>query len=204
MEASITLAYESTNVYLHEVPLRMEQSFPGDSVPLGREAEYSSQRRVSLLLSCLEATKSFLDCFLRIPQEVIVRHSTLERGQLLHAVTILLKIALGTNLGLDNFSLREACNVSYYLDALSEHIGSMSCNTSDEGCPDSSSAVKAQAERLKSWYERTEFFEQAGAPSNVKDMSPLQFVEIAKEEQLMNIDLGNLDLSFLDAGSFWV
>lgn len=201
--ASITLAYESTNVYLHEVPLHMEQSIARSSVPPVHEAEYLSQRRISLLLSCLEATKSFLDCFLRTPPELIVRHSTLERGQLLHAITVLFKVAFCTTLGLDNFPLREACNVSYYLDALAEHLGSMSSNTPDEGFPDSFSTIKAQAERLKSWYERTEFFEQAGTPSGVKDMSPLQFVEIAKEEQLMNFDLGNIDFSFLEGASFW-
>ena len=106
------LAYEDTNVYLHEVSLHMEHSLATSSVSPGRETQYSSQRRISLLLSCLEATKSFLDCFLRTPPELIVRHSTMEKGQLAHAMTVLIKIAFCKNLGLDNFPLREACNVS--------------------------------------------------------------------------------------------
>ncbi|KAF6227633.1 hypothetical protein HO173_012073 [Letharia columbiana] len=200
--ASIMLAYESTCVYLHEVSLHMEHSFATSPVPLGREAGDSSQRRISLLLSCLEATKSFLDYFLQIPPRLILRHCTFERGRLAHAVTVLIKIAFCASPGLENFPLREACNVSYYLDALTEHLGSMSANLPDDGCPDSFSAFKAMGERIKSWYERMEFFEQVGSPSDLKDMSPLQFVEIAKEEQSTNFDLSNLDFSFFEAGSF--
>lgn len=197
------LAYEDTNVYLHEVSLHMEHSLATSSVSPGRETQYSSQRRISLLLSCLEATKSFLDCFLRTPPELIVRHSTMEKGQLAHAMTVLIKIAFCKNLGLDNFPLREACNVSRYLDAVAEHLGRASANVPDDGHPDSFSVFKAQAERIKGWYEGTEFFEQVGTPSDLKDMSPLQFVEISKEDQSMNFDVGNLDFSFLEAGNFW-
>lgn len=201
---SVTLAHENTNVYLHEVCLHMEHSIAMmSSVPLGREAADLSQRRISLLLSCLEATKSFLDYFLRMPAGLIVRHSTVERGQLAHVITVLIKVAFSSNLGLDNFPLREACNVSYYLDALVRHLGSISANLPNEGHPDSFSAFKAMAERIKSWYENTEFFEQVGSPSDLKDMSPLQFVEIAKEEQSMNFDLSNLDISFLVAGNLF-
>ncbi|KAL9066243.1 MAG: hypothetical protein Q9161_007700 [Pseudevernia consocians] len=197
------LTYENTNVYLHEVSLQMEQSLAMSSVPQGREAEYSPQRRIGLLLSCLEATKSFLDCFLRTSPELIARHSTTERGQLAHAMGVLIKISFCTNLGLDNFPLREACNVSHYLDALAEHLGSSTANLPDDGCPESFSAFKAMSERIKSWYERTEFLEQVGSPSDLTDMSPLQFVEIAKEEQWMNFDINNMDFSFLEASNFW-
>lgn len=203
VKASIKLTYENTNIYLHEVALHMEHSVATSSVLRGREAADLSQRRIRLLLSCLEATKSFLDCFLQTPAELIGRHSTMERGQLAHAATILIKLAFSTNLGLDNFPLREACNVSYYLDALAEHLGSISARLPDDGCPDSFSVLKTMTERIKSWYESTEFFEQAGSPSDLKDMTPLQFVEIAKEEQSMSFDLGNLDISFLDAGNLF-
>ena len=117
----------------------------------------------------------------------------------MRAVTVLIKLSFCKNLGVDSFPLREACNVSYYLDALSGHLGRMSAGKPDE---DSVSTFKTMTERVKSWYESTEFFEQAGAPSDLKDMSPLQFIEIAKEEQSMNFDLGNLDFSFLGAGNF--
>lgn len=201
----MTLTYENINIYLYEVSLHMEQSFVTSQVPLGRDVEDLSQRRSGLLLSCLEATKSFLDCFLRIPPGLVVRHSTLERGQMVYAVTVLIKVAFCTNSGLDNLSLREACNVNYYLDALAGHLGSASAGADipDEGCPDSFSVIKTMVERIKNWYVSTEFFEQTGTTSAVKGMSPLQFVEIAKEEQMMNFDLGSMEFSFLEAGNPW-
>ena len=200
VEASIKLTCENTNIYLHEVALYMEHSVTISSVPGGHEAADLSQRRIRLLLSCLEATKSFLDYLLQIPVAIILRQSTMDRGQLAHAATVLMKIAFSKNLGLDNFPLREACNVSYYLDAVVGHLGSTSASLPDDGSPDSFSALKIMAERIKSWYESTEFFEQVGSPSDLKDMSPMQFVEIAKEEQSMNFDLDNLDFSFLGPG----
>lgn len=88
--------------------------------------------------------------------------------------------------------------MSYYVDALAGHLSSTSFNDFDDVVPDSCLAFKTMAERVKQWYERTEFFEQVGTPSDVNDMSPLHFVKIAKEEQLMNFDFSNLDFSFLD------
>ena len=200
------LAYENTNIYIHEVSLHVEQSIGTSSMSLRRELEDSSQRRISLLLECLEATKTFLDFFLRIPPEDVIRHSTIERGQLAYAVTMLMKMAFHTSSGLDLLSLREACNVSYYLDAMAEHLSSASAsaNVPDEGWPDSFSAIKTMAGRIKSWYESTAFFEQTGTASAVKGMSAMQVVEIAKEEQqLTNFDLGNMDFAFLEAGNFF-
>ena len=181
----------------------MEHSIATGPASLRREAEDSSQRRINLLLSCLEATTSFMDCFLRIPPEILVKHSTLERGQMAYAVTVLLKLAFSTNLGLEKFPLREACRVTYYIDAMVEHLGSASANIADAGSEDSPASFKPMAERLKCWYERTEFFEQVGAPADLKDMSPLQFIEIAKEEQMMNFDLSSLDFSFLESSNSW-
>lgn len=199
----MVLAYENTNLYLHEIFLHIEHHIATGPESVRREAENSSQRRINLLLSCVEATRSYLDCFLRTPPELVAKHSTLERGQLAHAVTVLLKLAFCTNLGLEKYPLRELCNVSYYVDALVGHLCSGSANLPDEGLADSSSAFKTMAERIKSWYDRTEFFEQEGTAADLKDMSPLQFVEIAKEEQVINFDFGNLDFSFLEAGNFW-
>lgn len=201
-EASLNLAYHNISIYLHEVSLHMEHSVANHSVPLCHEAEKSSRRRINLLLSCLEATKLFLDYFLQIPQILCARHTTQEKGSLAHAVTVLIKLAFCSNSSPDSFSLREACNVSYYVDAVAAHMSSTSANDSEDEDPDSCSAIKTMAERIKNWYERTEFFEQAGTLSDLNDMSPVQFVKIAKEEHLMNFDFGNLDFSFLEGPNF--
>jgi len=162
----------------------------------------SSHRRANQLLRCLEATKSCLNFFLQIPPALSTRHSTQERGSLVHAISVLIKIAFCSDTGLDNFSLREACNVTYYIDALAGHIGGTCANDSDDDNPDSCSAIKAMAERVKDWYERTEFFEQAGTPSDLTNMSPMQFVKIAKEEPFITFDFNNIDFSFLDMPQF--
>ena len=204
MKASMKLAYEKVNIHLFEVSLHMDHSFATSPGPPGREAEGSPQRRTSLFLSCLDATKSYLNCYLRVPPEEIVRQSTFERGEMAYAITVLMKIAFCANSGFDTVSLREACNVSHYLDALGGHLGksSVSANIPDDaGCPDSFSAFKTMSERLKGWYESTELFEATGTTSSIKGMSPLQFVEIAKTEPLINFELGNMDFSFLETGN---
>ena len=201
----MSLAYERLNIYIYEVSLHMDHSFTTSPGPTGCEAEVSYQRRTSLLLSCLDATKSYLNCFLRVPPEEIARQATSEKGELAYAVGVLMKIALCANSEFDTVSLREACNVSYYFDALAEHLGksSASANIPDDAeCPDSSSAFKTKTERLKGWYESTEFFEPTGTTSSIKGMSALQFVEIAKQEPLINFELGSMDFSFLEMGNF--
>ena len=201
-KASMTLAYEKVNIYLYEVSLHMDHSFATSSGPPGREP--SHQRRTSLMLSCLDASKSYLNCFLRVPPEEIVKQSTFEKGELAYATGVLMKIALCANSGFDAVSLRQACNVSHYLDALAEHLGKSATSANipdDAGCPDSFSGFKTMAERLKSWYESTEFFEPTGTTSSINSMSALQVVEIAKQEPLINFDLGNMDFSFLETGN---
>lgn len=173
----------------------------GSALPF-RGAEDFSQRRITLLLSCLEATKSFLDYFLQLPADMVTKHSTQERGYLAHATMVLMKLAFCSNLGIENFSLREACNVLYYVDSLPLQLGDLDDEYLDDGQPDSFVSCKIMAERVKSWYERTEFYEQTGTPSDLKDMSPLQFVTIAKEEQLMNFDFTTMDFSFYEGLSF--
>lgn len=196
------LAYHNTNIYLHEISLRTETSPRSTPMSPTHGVNSYSHVRLNLLLSCLEATKSCLDYILQLPRELCSKNTTQEMGYLAHAITVLIKLAFCKHVGLDSTSLREACNVSYYVDAISVHVASTSRETED-GQPDSVSAQRAVGERLKSWYERAEIFEQAGTPEDLKDMSPLQFVEIAKEEQLMNFDFGDVDFSFLDGPSFW-
>ena len=196
------LAYEKVNIYLYEVSLHMDHFFTTSPGPLSREA--SHQWRTSLLLSCLDATKSYLNCFLRVPPEEIVKQSTFEKGELAYATGVLMKIALCSNSGFDAVSLRQACNVSHYLDAVGEHLGKSAASANipdDAGCPDSFSGFKIMAGRLKSWYESTEFFEPTGTTSSINSMSALQFVEIAKQETLINFDLGNMDFSFLETAN---
>lgn len=196
------LAYHNTNIYLHEISLRTEPSPRASPVSSAHGADSYSHVRLNLLLSCLEATKSCLDYILQLPRELCAKNTTQEMGYLAHAITVLIKLAFCRHVGLDSTSLREACNVSYYVDALSVHVASTSAGETDSGEPDSLSAQRAVAERLKSWYERAEIFEQAGTPEDLKDMSPLQFVKIAKEEYLLNFDFGNIDFSFLDGPNF--
>lgn len=196
------LAYHNTNIYLYEISLRTESSPRASLLSPTHGLDSYPHVRLNLLLSCLEATKSCLDYVLQLPRELCAKNTTQEMGYLAHAITVLIKLAFSKHAGLDSTSLREACNVNYYVDAISAHVASTGKETED-GQLDSVSAQRAVGERLKSWYERAEIFEQAGTPEDLKDMSPLQFVKIAKEEQLLDLDFGNIDFSFLDGPNLW-
>lgn len=129
----------------------------------------------------------------------------LEKGLVAHAIIVLIKLAFCTNTGPEAFSLRRACNVAYYLDALGAQVGSISITPVHAEHHDSFYKFRVLAERIKAWYERAESLEPIDfsemKPSDLKD--PLQLAQIGKYgEPLTNFDVGNLDLLFDEGYSY--
>ena len=202
---SILLAYDSTCIHLYQVSLHVSpEKMP--SISSDPEVPKHFGARMNLLIGCLEATKSFLDRYLRLSPTIIEHHSMLEKSQVAHAGLVLIKLAFCTTPGPETFPLRQACNVPYYLDALGAHVGSISVTSAQADYHDSFHKFKVVTQRVKAWYERAESFGSTVfsemKPFDIKE--PLQLAEIAKDEEpLMNFDIESMDFLFVEGSNFW-
>ena len=201
----ILLAYDSTCIHLHQVSLHVPQD---KSPSIGPYAELPKQSgaRVKLQTGCLEATKSFLDRYLQLSPHMIEHQSMLEKTRVAHAILVLIKLAFCTDPGPEPFPLRQACSVSYYLDALGIHVGNVSITPAHAEQHDSFHRFRLFTQRVKTWYERVESLEPTVTyetkPSDLKE--PLQLAQLAKEEDLLaNLDIGSMDFRSFEGYNFW-
>lgn len=203
--ASILLAYDSINIHLHQVPLRVSlDKSPSTNPDLELHKHLSA--RMNLLIGCLEATKSFLDRYSQLSPYIIEQHSMSKKALTAHAILVLINLAFFKNPGSETFPLQQACNVPYYLDALSAHVGNISVTPAHAEHHDSFYKFKVVTERIKAWYERAVSLE----PTILAEMKPsdlkqsCQLAQIAKDEELlMNFDIGNLDFLSVEGNNFW-
>ena len=170
-----------------------------------QELQRGPNMRTTLLFDCLEATKTFLDQYLQLPRQEVMGHSILQKGQIAHALVVLMKLAFSPNPGLEVSSWRQACRVEHYLDALGERAG---CVGTDHDVHDAFWHFKKIARLLKAWYQRIEMSGTSGSPAELKGMSPLQFAEIVRDDSSFNIDFtsmdfGGMDFLFLPGANFW-
>lgn len=123
---------------------------------------------------------------------------------------VLIRLAFCTNPGLDIVNFRQACSVSYYLDAVAEHVGRVSGTPDDAEHHDSFYRFKQMGNRIKAWYERAVSLEQNGSPhlqagslrpSDLKE--PSQLAEIGKAEQSVDFDMSSMDFLSLEGNDFW-
>lgn len=202
---AILLAYDKTCIYLHQISLQVSPDSSPSTVAQA-DLQQNSSARINLLIGCLEATKSFLNRSLQLPPKAIEHHSMLEKCTFFEAIMVLIKLSFCTIPGREPFPFRQACNVPYYLDAISAHIHSISATSVHAQHHDSFNEFNLRAQRIKAWYERASSSEPTifpeMKPSDLKE--PSQLMEIAKEEPLMNVDFGNLDFLFTEDGNnFW-
>lgn len=198
------LAYDSICIYLHQVSLHL---LPDKSSSTSSDAEgyKTSGTRMNLLVDCLEVTKSFLDRYLQLSPYTIEYHSMLEKGPVAQASLTLIKLALCPSPGPERFPLRQACKVTYYLDAMAALGDSISATSTYADHHGWFQRVKEIGARLRAWYEREESLESISCGTKPSDLKGrLQLAEIAKdEEQLMNFDIGSMDFLFADGNNFW-
>ena len=166
----------------------------------------NDQVRFTLLLSCLEAVKKFLDNYLRLPAGRVEFQSAMEKAHYTHAIIVLIKLSLckgaHSRLGLESFPLHQACKVSFYLDALADHVDSVNDSMGGVRDGDSFMDFKTLMKLIKTWYERMVFLEQASDAAELKDMGPMQLADIARRESAMDFDLNSLDFSFFQGPEF--
>lgn len=150
--------------------------------------------KMSLLVECLEAAKTFLDTYLSSPLDCIEVLSAYEEGQHKHVTIFLIKLAFQRGPDPDRFPLRQTCQVSFYLSASTVYFGSISSAMGGVRDGDSSTPIETVMERIKTWYERMELLDQPGvAGEEMKAMTPLEFADIAREEPAMDFDLDSWD-----------
>ena len=199
------LAYDKTCVYLHQVSLQVSPDISPSTVA-DADLQQSYSTRINLLIGCLEATKAFLNRYLQLPPKAIEHHPILEKCSFVEAIMVLIKLSFCTIPGREPFPFRQACNVPYYCDAIGAKIRSISATSVHAQPHDSYNEFNVRAQRIKAWYERASSLEPTifpeMKPSDLKE--PSHLMEIAKEEPLMNFDIGNLDFLFTEEGNdFW-
>ena len=203
LKAPMILAYQNLYIHLYEVCLMTKEPI-GDDLK-AQELQRGPNMRTTLLLDCLEATKTFLDQYLQLPRQEIMGHSILQTGQIAHALVVLMKLAFSPNPDLEVSSWRQACRVEHYLDALGERAGYVG---TDRDVHDAFWHFKKIAGLLKAWYQRLEMSGTSSSPAELKGMSPLQFAEIVRDDSSFNIDFtsmdsGGMDFLFLPGANFW-
>ena len=201
---SILLTYDKTCIYLHQVSLQVSLDKSSSTISdADLHRNYAS--RINLLIGCLEASKSFFNKYLQLAPKVVEHHSMLEKCSIAQAIMVLIKLSFCTIPGREPFPFRQACNVPYYLDALSAHVGNISVTSAHAKHHDSSNEFNGRIERIKAWYERAESLEPTLFPEmNPSDLKePSHLMEISKEAPLMNFDIGNLDFLFTEGNDFW-
>ena len=195
--AALLLAYESAKIYLYEVALHLDMN-PG-VLSADSTLESESPGRMALLIHCLDATKSFLDTYLRLSPDFMQYQPTGERGTQSHATIVLIRLAFVKYPGPDPFPLRQACNVRYYMDALADHLGSIQSTMGGVRDGENFIPFRDIMARAKSWYERMELLDNPEDFEDLRGMAPMDFANIIKREPAMSLDLGFLDFEFFQS-----
>ena len=187
------LAILHIRVYLYEIALHV----PPPSVPTSGslsslEDGLLATKYTNLLMQCLEKTKALMDFYIRMPIECFEKHTLLEKGYLGQAIIVLLKLAFITTGGVPEnpFPLRNDCNISHYLDCLADPSRNPHASTWQ---------FRDKMLRLKSWYDRVEYFNHDDGIQDMKNLSPSRLEEIAKGElPLFDMDWSTMDLMNFD------
>lgn len=186
------LAYDNIYIFLYEVCIMLNERSQATPEIVSQELQPTSSTRTNLFIKCLDAVKAFFNTYLQIPATELRGHSILEKGQLAHAMVVLVKLPFCTDTGLEANVWQQACDVESYLEALSEPV-----HTKSE-MHESNLQFKEAVARIKAWYQRMRYFGTPGAPTDLKTMSPLELVEITRKEPVLEMDLRDFDFSGMD------
>ena len=162
---------------------------------VGQGLQPTSTTRTDLFVHCLDAVKNFFNTYLQLPAKELRSHSILEKGQLAHAMVVLLKLPFCTDIGVEVSVWQQACDVESYLGALSDRVDRIHPKTEME---ESLCNFRDTLSRIKAWYQRMLYFGTSGTPTGLQIMSPLELAEIAGKEPVLDIDLSGFDFSGMD------
>lgn len=189
------LAYDNIYIYLYEVCIVLSERTQATPEIVCQGLQPTSPMRTNLFINCLDAVKKFFNTYLQISAIDSRGHSIVEKGQLAHAIVILIKLPFCTDTGLEASVWQQACDVESYLDALIDRLDLVP-NKSE--VPESISQFKDALARIKAWYQRMRYLGTPGAPTGLKSMSPWELIELTRKEPVLNMDLRDLDFGGMD------
>ena len=186
------LAYDNTYIHLYEVCIVLDEGTQATPETASQGLQPTSTTQTNLFIKCLDSMKNFFNRYLQIPAENLWSHSILEKGYLAHAMVILVKLPFCTDTGLEASVWQQACDVEFYLEALSDRIDRIHAKTQMHW------QFKDSISRVKAWYQRMLYFSTPATPIVLKTMSPLELVEVARKEPVLDMNLGDFDFSGMD------
>jgi len=138
-----------TEVGFHATNPSPFELMSGDSA----QSWYYSNARKEVLISCLQAAKDYLDFFLALPNKAILKFSLPDFLRLMYAVLVLGIFATDCGVPtLDGAFMRNASDLSHYLDALNTKTTSMITYTGSEENRDFVWHMRCIFQKTKSFY----------------------------------------------------
>ncbi len=189
------LAYENTYIHLYEVCVMLRERTKAAPENVGQGLQPISTTRTNLFIHCLDAVKNFFNTYLQLPAKEARNHCILEKGQLAHAMVVLIKLPFCTDTGLEVSVWQQACDVEFYLGALSDRVDRIHPKTEMH---ESHCQFRDTISHIKAWYQRMLYSGTSGTPADLQTMSPLELAEIASKEPVLDIDLSGFDFSGMD------
>ena len=147
-----------------------------------------------MFINCLDAVKRFFNTYIQLTGKDLRGHSIVEKGQLAHAMVVLVKLPFCTDTGLEANMWQQACDVESYLEALGDRLDVLNTIEAHE----SALQFKESLARIKAWYQRMRYLGTPGAPTDLKTMSPLELMEITRKEPILDMDLRDFDFSGME------
>ena len=189
------LAYDNIYIHLYEVCIILGERTQATPEIVSQGLQPNPATRTNLLINCLDAVKKFFNRYLELPAKDLISHSILEKGQLAHAMVILVKLPFCTDTGLEASVWQQACGVESYLEALSERVDRVLTKTDMR---EAHWQFRDSVSRIRAWYQRMLYFGTPGAPTDLKTMSPLELVEITRKEPVLDMNLSDFGFSGMD------
>lgn len=189
------LAYDNIYIYLYEVCIILSERTQATQEVVGQGLQPTSALRTNMFVNCLDAVKRFFNTYIQLPGKDLRGHSIVEKGQLAHAMVVLVKLPFCTDTGLEANVWQQACDVESYLEALGDRLDPV-LNRAE--VHESALQFKESLGRIKAWYQRMRYLGTPGAPTDLKTMSPLELMEITRKEPVLDMDLRDFDFSGMD------
>ena len=189
------LAYDNTYIHLYEVCIALGERTQATPETVSQGLQQSSTTRTNLFINCLDAVKTFFNRYLQLPPKEAMSHSILEKGQLSHAIVVLVKLSFCTDTGLEASVWQQACDVESYLEAIGGRMDGIHTKTGMHGAQ---VQFQDSIARIKAWYQRMLYFNTSSTPAVLKTMSPLELMEITRKEPVFDMDFSDFDFSGMD------
>ncbi len=186
------LAYDNTYIHLYEVCIILGEQAQATPETVSQGLQPTSTTPTNLFINCLDAVKNFFNRYLQLPAKELRSHSILEKGQLAHAMVVLVRLPFCTDTGLEASVWQQACDVESYLEALCYRVDHSHTKT------ESLWQFRDSVSRIKAWYQQMLYFGTPGTAPDLKTMSPWELVEITRKEPVLDMDLSGFDFSGMD------